>query len=147
MYIEILRKAHPQFDLLAAKLGVAGHSEKRIVAAGTAYLDEPRTLDFGGAAIQYKVIFEDLPIACVTDGGRAFIDEFRNQQVAHIKVLCACLQSLGHLLDHLLDACTIFLHSISRKLVNLHADWLSCTERVQYKHWFEWAEKACSCSY
>ena len=78
------------------------------MAAGTAYLDELRTLDFGGAAIQHKVIFVDLPIACVTDGGRAVIDEFRNQQVAHIKVLCACLQSLGHLLDHLLDACTLF---------------------------------------
>ena len=112
------------------------------MAAGTAYLDELRTLDFGGAAIQYKVIFEDLPTACMTDGGRAFIDEFRNQQVAHIKVLYAYLQSLGHLLDHLLDACTIFLHSISRKLVNPHAGWSSCTERVQCKHWFEWAEKA-----
>ena len=67
---EILCKAHPQFSLLAAKLGVAGHSEKRIVAAGTAYLDELRTLDFGGAAIQYKVIFEDLPIAYLCDRRR-----------------------------------------------------------------------------
>ena len=84
----------------------------------------------------------DLAVACVTNGGRAFIDECRNQQVAHIKVLCACLQSLGHLLEHLLDACTTLLHSISQKLVNPHADWPSCTERVQCKHWFEWTEKA-----
>ena len=68
---------------------------KRIVVAGTADLDLLSTMDFGGADIKHRTIFAGLPIACTTtEGGRAFIDEFCDGKVAHIKPLCIPLRSL-----------------------------------------------------
>ena len=75
-------------------------------------------MDFGGAKIAHGVIFAGLPIACAaTEGGRAYTNEYYNEKVAHISLLCRRLQSL----DRLQDAYTILSRSISRKLVHLHA--------------------------
>ena len=115
---EAVRAAHELFNLEAAKLGVASHSGKRVVVAGTANVEALERMDFGGAEIVHGVIFAGLPIACVTtEGGRAFIDEYCNEKVAHIRLLCRRLMSL----DRLQDAYTILSRSISRKLVHLQA--------------------------
>ena len=75
-------------------------------------------MDFCGAKIANGAIFAGLPIACAaTEGGRAYINEYCNEKVAQIMLLCRRLQSL----DRLQGAYTILSRSISRKLVHLHA--------------------------
>ena len=120
---EAAQEARRLFNREAAKLGVASHSGKRVVVAGTADPEMLARMDFDGAEIVHGVIFAGLPIACAaTEGGRAFIDEFCNEKVAHISLLCKRLQSL----DRLQDAYTILSRSISHKLVHLHVAWPAC---------------------
>ena len=89
---EAVLRAHELFDELAGRLGIASHSGKKKVVAGTADLDMPGEMNFGGAEIVHGTIFAGLPIACSnTEGGRAFIAEYCDEKVAHISLLCLSL--------------------------------------------------------
>ena len=88
--------------------------------------------------MQAKNVYCGLPIACpTTEGGRAFITAYRDEKVAHIGLLCKRLLSL----DHLQDAYTILVRSISHKLVHLHAAWPACAEGDLGIQWFERADE------
>ena len=86
--------------MLAGRLGIASHSGKKKVVAGTADLDLLRSMDFGGADIVHGTIFAGLLIACSTiEGGLLFISVFFDEKVVHISLLCKRLQSPNRLQD------------------------------------------------